>query len=58
MAHPAFSNLFVQTELLDKKHAIIVVRVVRSEKEHAPSMFHLMRIYKAAVQHVSYGNRS
>ncbi|MGN6435625.1 MAG: GH36-type glycosyl hydrolase domain-containing protein [Agriterribacter sp.] len=54
MAHPAFSNLFVQSELLEDKNAIICTRRPRSEKEHAPSMFHLMKVYRAATQQVSY----
>ncbi|MBX2924583.1 MAG: cyclic beta 1-2 glucan synthetase [Chitinophagaceae bacterium] len=54
MAHPAFSNLFVQTELLQEKNTIVCTRRPRSEKEQAPSMFHLMKVHQATVKQVSY----
>ncbi|MFT3705746.1 MAG: glucoamylase family protein [Agriterribacter sp.] len=54
MAHPAFSNLFVQTELNQQQHAIICTRRPRSQKENNPAMFHLMKAYKAAVKEISY----
>ncbi|MGK2927486.1 MAG: glucoamylase family protein, partial [Lysobacterales bacterium] len=41
-AHPAFSNLFVQTELLDPQLAILCTRRPRSRDEASPCMFHLM----------------
>uniref|UniRef100_UPI00359431E2 GH36-type glycosyl hydrolase domain-containing protein n=1 Tax=Thiocapsa sp. TaxID=2024551 RepID=UPI00359431E2 len=41
-AHPAFSNLFVQTELLDPQPAILCTRRPRSREESSPWMFHLM----------------
>ncbi|MBU1237219.1 MAG: cyclic beta 1-2 glucan synthetase [Gammaproteobacteria bacterium] len=40
--HPAFSNLFVQTEILRERHAILCTRRPRSLTEQAPWMFHLM----------------
>src|SRR5439155_3444642 len=39
---PAFSNLFVQTEMLAKRHAILCTRRPRSAGEQVPWMFHLM----------------
>lgn len=53
-AHPAFSNLFVQTELHEDKHAIICTRRPRSQNETPPAMFHLMKAYKATVKNISY----
>lgn len=53
-AHPAFSNLFVQTEILHKRHAIMATRRPRSYGEGAPWMFHLMVVHGADVEQVSY----
>lgn len=53
-SHPAFSNLFVQTELLEQQHAIICTRRPRSQGEAHPAMFHTMKVYKAKVKNVSY----
>lgn len=52
--HPAFSNLFVQTEIIDHKHAIICTRRPRSLDEHVPWMFHLMAVHGAETGEVSY----
>ncbi len=41
-AHPAFSNLFVQTEFLPETAAILCTRRARSEEEKPPWLFHLM----------------
>jgi cellobiose phosphorylase len=41
---PAFSNLFVQTEILHEHNAIICTRRPRSEGESHPWMFHLMTV--------------
>ncbi|MCK7473911.1 MAG: hypothetical protein MZV49_11200 [Rhodopseudomonas palustris] len=40
--HPAFSNLFMQTEILDSRSAILCNRRPRSSGEATPWMFHLM----------------
>ena len=53
-AHPAFSNLFVQTEILHKRHAIMCTRRPRSYGEMPPWMFHLMVVHGAEVEQVSY----
>ena len=45
--HPAFSNLFVQTEIATDRHAILCTRRPRSPDEHAPWMFHLMAVHGA-----------
>ena len=41
-AHPAFSNLFVQTEFDAKNAAILCLRRRRSEEECSPWLLHLM----------------
>ncbi|HTN45667.1 MAG TPA: glucoamylase family protein [Flavipsychrobacter sp.] len=53
-AHPAFSNLFVQTEILKDQHAILCTRRPRSENEASPWMFHLMEAQGCQVIEVSY----
>jgi cyclic beta-1,2-glucan synthetase len=52
--HPAFSNLFVQTEILEPRRAILCTRRARSLHEHSPWMFHLMVVHGADVGTVSY----
>ena len=47
-AHPAFSNLFVQTEILREQPAILCTRRPRSLHEKNPWMFHLMALHGAA----------
>ena len=41
-AHPAFSNLFVQTEFAQKSSAILCTRRARSDDERPPWLLHLM----------------
>ncbi len=41
-AHPAFSNLFVQTEFIPKSSAILCTRRPRSQEEKPPWLLHLM----------------
>ncbi|MHB1141221.1 MAG: GH36-type glycosyl hydrolase domain-containing protein [Sulfuricaulis sp.] len=43
--HPAFSNLFVQTEILEPRRAILCTRRPRSREEATPWMFHLMAVH-------------
>ncbi len=52
--HPAFSNLFVQTEIFRQRQAILCTRRPRSIEEQAPWMFHLMAVYGADKAEVSY----
>ena len=52
--HPAFSNLFVQTEIISNKHAILCTRRPRSVEEHAPWMFHLMKASTKEIQKISF----
>jgi cellobiose phosphorylase len=52
--HPAFSNLFVQTEIIRRQRAILCTRRPRSQGEQAPWMFHLMVVHGAEIGDVSY----
>jgi cyclic beta-1,2-glucan synthetase len=52
--HPAFSNLFVQTEIIRQQRAILCTRRPRSIDEQAPWMFHLMAVHGAKVGEISY----
>ncbi len=52
--HPAFSNLFVQTEIIPQRQAILCTRRPRSHDEQAPWMFHLMVVHGAESGNVSY----
>ena len=52
--HPAFSNLFVQTEIIHDRQAILCTRRPRSVDEQSPWMFHLMAVHGAEFGVVSY----
>ncbi|HTA21555.1 MAG TPA: glucoamylase family protein, partial [Polyangia bacterium] len=52
-AHPVFSNLFVQTELMGARQAILGTRRPRSADERPPWAFHLM-IVQGAAGPISY----
>ncbi len=52
--HPAFSNLFVQTEVLPERNAILCCRRPRSVGEPMPWMFHLMTVHGAKCSETSY----
>ncbi len=54
MLHPAFSNLFVQTEIIGHRQAILCTRRPRSVEEHSPWMFHLMAVHGTETGEVSY----
>ena len=53
-SHPAFSNLFVQTEIVKERRAILCTRRPRSIEERSPWMLHLMSVHDASVSDVSY----
>jgi cyclic beta-1,2-glucan synthetase len=53
-AHPAFSNLFVQTQLIREREAILCTRRPRSAGERPPWMMHLMTVHGNAVGATSY----
>ncbi|MBI2681209.1 MAG: cyclic beta 1-2 glucan synthetase [Candidatus Solibacter usitatus] len=52
--HSAFSNLFVQTEIVPERQAILCTRRPRSRDEKAPWMFHLMAVHGADTAEPSY----
>jgi len=52
--HPAFSNLFVQTEIIRERQAILCTRRPRSLDEHSPWMCHLMAVHGANIGTMSY----
>ena len=52
--HPAFSNLFVQTEILRQERAILCSRRARSLGEPTPWMFHLMAVHGVEIGEISY----
>ena len=54
LSHPAFSNLFVQTELLPNRQAILCNRRPRSAEERPPWMMHLMTVRGTTVGEVSF----
>jgi cyclic beta-1,2-glucan synthetase len=54
LSHTSFSNLFVETELVQGQHAIICRRRQRSPEEKFPVMFHLMKIHGKKEEEVSY----
>lgn len=52
--HPAFSNLFVQTEIAEAHRAILCTRRPRSRDETVPWMFNLMAVHDADADEPSY----
>ncbi len=52
--HPAFGNLFVQTEIIPGKNAIFCTRRPRSVDEKQPWMLHLMKVHGKNADEVSY----
>ncbi|MGY0633058.1 GH36-type glycosyl hydrolase domain-containing protein [Luteimonas sp. A478] len=52
--HPAFSNLFVQTELVPERQAILCTRRPRAHDEVPPWMFHLVAVHGADIVEISY----
>jgi len=53
-SHPAFSNLFVQTEIISQQQAILCTRRPRSNEEKPPWMVHLMKVNGVDAYQVSY----
>jgi cyclic beta-1,2-glucan synthetase len=54
LAHPAFSNLFVQTEIIYQRQAILCTRRPRSVDEHSPWLFHLMAVHGAEIRNITF----
>jgi cellobiose phosphorylase len=53
-SHASFSNLFVQTELLNKQGAILCTRRPRSAEEQPPWMIHMMTATGKQLDETSY----
>ncbi|MDE1153761.1 MAG: glucoamylase family protein [Micavibrio sp.] len=53
-AHPAFSKLFVQTEILKKRRSIICTRRARSNTEKPNFMFHQVIAHGGDLGQISY----
>ncbi len=54
LAHRTFSNLFVETEILPERQAILCTRRRRTPEEQAPWMFHLLAAPGALAGEPSY----
>ncbi len=52
--HPAFSNLFVQTEIVAARRALLCTRRPRSHDESPPWMFHLMAVHGVESSDISF----
>jgi cyclic beta-1,2-glucan synthetase len=52
--HPAFSKLFVQTEIIREQRAIVATRRPRSVGEEPPWMFHVISVQGAEADDLSY----
>ncbi|RDS79541.1 cyclic beta 1-2 glucan synthetase [Dyella monticola] len=53
-AHPAFSNLFVETEWVESAQALIGTRRPRANDERVPWMCHVMAVHDATIDDISY----
>jgi cyclic beta-1,2-glucan synthetase len=49
-SHPAFSNLFVQTESVAERTALLATRRPRTAQEHPPWLIHLATVHGATSQ--------
>ena len=52
--HPAFSKLFLQTEIVTDPPALLCTRRPRSAQDASPSMFHLVAVHGAAAGEASH----
>lgn len=53
-AHPAFSNLFVQTSIHEEECAILCTRRARNRDENPPWMFHMFTLNGATKEELSF----
>jgi cyclic beta-1,2-glucan synthetase len=53
-AHPAFSKLFVQTEILRNENAILCNRRPRAKDEHTPWLLNLMTVHDGVLLDASF----
>ncbi|MFK3704633.1 GH36-type glycosyl hydrolase domain-containing protein [Klebsiella sp. NPDC088457] len=54
LAHPAFSNLFIQSELSPAHEAILCHRRSRAPEERSPWLFHMMVVHGIAHKPASF----
>jgi len=54
LAHPSFSNLFIQTELVPAQEAILCHRRPRSPDEASPWLFHMMVVHGDDRNNISF----
>ena len=54
ISHPAFSNLFVQTEIIPARQSILATRRPRSSSDQMPWMTHLMATHTATSEPTSF----
>jgi len=54
LTHPAFSNLFIQTELVADREGILCHRRPREENEACPWLFHMMAIHGPTDRETSF----
>ena len=52
--HPAFGNLFVETEILPERQALVATRRPRSRTDPTPWMLHLMAVHGGTSEPPSY----
>ena len=52
--HPAFSSLFVQTEIVDSHHALLCTRRPRSQSEQTLWMLHMLTVHGGQAGQISY----
>ena len=52
--HPAFSNLFVETEILETKNALLCTRRPRTEEEKNIWFFHVLKCDSREIQKISF----
>jgi cyclic beta-1,2-glucan synthetase len=52
--HPAFSNLFIQTEIIGQRQAVLCTRRPRSREEHSQWIFHQMAVHGTDGGQISY----
>ena len=54
LTHPAFSNLFIQTELVADREGILCHRRPREENEACPWLFHMLAIHGPTDRETSF----
>lgn len=54
LAHPAFSNLFIQTELVPTQEAILCHRRPRAPDEQSPWLFHMVVVHDQSEKKASF----